>query len=153
MSWLGFCALLGTLFCVLSPALMGTSLHERANEAAAIGALKAIGNAQTLYREGDKNGNSTLDYAPNLERLTNTGFTRQEDLIDEVLASGTKQGYVFAITSSSEFGWTATANPRVPGTTGDRYFGTNMEGEIFYNDERPVRFAADGSSEDEVLGR
>ena len=123
------------------------------NEGAAIGALKAVGNAQTLYREGDKDGDGTLSYAPTLVQLTNTGTRGDEDLIDEVLGAGTKQGYVFAITSSSQFGWTANANPYIPGTTGDRYFGANMTGLIYFHTERPVLFNPDGSSDDPVIGQ
>jgi DUF2950 family protein len=43
------------------------------NEAAAIGALKAISHAQLLYREQDKDGDGTLNYAASLEELINTG--------------------------------------------------------------------------------
>ena len=153
LRWLGGFALLGLLLCVLTPYLIPHGRHGHGNEAAAIGGLKAITMAQTLFREGDKDMDGTLSYSPTLVQLTNTGSSKQEDLIDEVLAGGTKQGYVFAITSSSEFGWTANANPAIPGTTGDRYFGANMSGLIFFNSERPVQFSPDGSSDDPVLGR
>lgn len=133
---------------VLIPNLYPTRRHHRTNDYAAIWALRAIANAQTIYREGDKDGDNILDYAPNLENLTNTGSSGQEDLIDEVLAAGTKRGYVFAITSSSEFRWTANANPLVPGTTGNRYYGINMAGHVYFHPERPVRFEPDGSSKD-----
>ncbi|MBL4849865.1 MAG: hypothetical protein JKY65_30425 [Planctomycetes bacterium] len=126
--------------------------HTHGHEGAAIGSLKAIANAQTLYRECDKDQDGTLNYAASLDQLANTGESGQEDLIDSVLAGGAKHGYVFAITSSSEYGWTATARPSVPGTTGDRYFGANMTGLVFFHHERPVRFNQDGSSSDPVLG-
>ncbi len=114
--------------------------------------MKAISNAQVLYREGDKDGDGTLNYAPSLAALTNTGTSGDEDLIDEVLASGTKQGYVFAITSVSQTGWTVNANPAEPGVTGDRYFGANMEGQIFFSSEGPIRWNQDGTSPDPLLG-
>lgn len=143
---------LASLLAVTGLCLLPDLASQRpyANEAAAIGGLKAIANAQTLYREGDKDGDGTLAYAPSLEALVNTGPDR-EDLIDEVLAGGTKQGYTFSIASASSLVWTATANPTVPGTTGDRYFGGNMAGMIFFSTERPVRFNSDGSSDDPTL--
>ena len=122
------------------------------DEASAIGSLKAIGNAQILYREGDKDGDGSLNYATSLEQLTNTGTTGREDLIDEVLASGNKRGYAFTFTGHSPKVWTINANPTAPGTTGDRYFGTNQHGLVFFNSADPVTFNADGSSTDPVLG-
>ena len=134
LQWVGAFALFATLLCVVSPLFVDLLVHPRrgrGNEAAAIGGLKAVGT---------------------LVQLTNTGTRGDEDLIDEVLGAGTKQGYVFAITSSSQFGWTANANPYIPGTTGDRYFGANMTGLIYFHTERPVLFNPDGSSDDPVLG-
>jgi hypothetical protein len=115
--------------------------------------LRAIQVAQSLYREGDKEGDGTQQFAPSLRALTNTGPSGQEDLIDEVLASGRKQGYVFAITSASRFGYTVNADPIRPGVTGDRHFGANMRGELFYSTTGPVRWNPDGTSPDSQLGR
>jgi hypothetical protein len=106
-----------------------------------------------LFREGDKDCNETLDYATSLVQLTNTGSSGQEDLIDEVLAEGLEQGYEYELTTTNrEFVWYATASPKVPGTTGDRHFGANMAGLIFFNSEGPVVFQPDGSSTCPVLG-
>lgn len=146
-----FFALVAT--CLLWALLAQVPHHHHSGNGAAIGALKAISNAQILYREGDKDGDGTLQYSSNLRALTNTGPSGTEDLIDEVLASGTKQGYVFAITSASEFGFTVNADPLEPGETGDRYFGANMKGEIYYSKTGPVRWNQDGSSPDPQLGR
>ena len=62
-------------------------------------------------------------------------------LIDSVLASGTKQGYLFEVHVSPEnpeFQWMAVANPALPTTTGDRFFATNHEGVIFYSALAPI---------------
>jgi len=136
--------------CVVIASVPG---HHHNNDVRAIGALKAISNAQILYREGDKDGDGTLQYCPSLGYLVNTGPSGNEDLIDKVLASGTKQGYVFYITSASQFGFTVNADPVEPGETGDRYFGANMKGEIYYSKTSPVRWNADLSSPDPQLGR
>ena len=124
------------------------------HESRAIGSLKAIANAQTLFREGDKDCNEVLDYAERLADLTNTGSTGTEDLIDEVLAAGTKSGYVFRVYRlDPEFVWVATASPAEPGVTGNRYFGINMSGQLFDSLTGPVRFYPDGSSPDHELGQ
>jgi hypothetical protein len=100
------------------------------NEAAAIGALKALGSSQALFREGDKDANNELDYAPNLAALA------KARLIDSVLGSGKKQGYRFELCRSSknpEFLWMAVASPLEPGKSGKRHFATNHEGVIYYS--------------------
>ncbi|MEZ0228914.1 MAG: DUF2059 domain-containing protein [Planctomycetota bacterium] len=99
------------------------------NEASAIGALKTIATSQAIFREGDKDANGELDYGT-LEQLGKTM------LVDGVLGSGKKQGYVFECapgTESKEFLWWATASPEKPGVTGKRYFWTNQAGVIFYS--------------------
>lgn len=131
------------------------SARKNANESATIGSLKAISNAQTLYREGDKDADNTTQYAPTMVSLSDVG-PASEDLIDDVLASGTKQGYTYAMTvpgpPTNLVVWSVNANPVVPGTTGDRHFGANMAGLIFFNATAPVTFDALGRSNDPVIG-
>lgn len=131
-------------------ALWSVPRHRHDHSVSALGALKTISSAQMLYREGDKDGDGTLQYAADLRALTNTGISGDEDLIDEVLASGTKQGYVFSITSASEFGFTANASPQEDGL---RHFGINMRGEMHYSTRGPVIWNSDGSSPDPQVGR
>jgi|SRR3954467_6325949 len=57
-------------------------------------------------------------------------------LIDGVLASGEKSGYVYAFTScwdKPKLRYWITASPKVPVTTGLRYFCTNEGRAIFYS--------------------
>lgn len=119
-------AIIAIIAAIAIPNLIEARKHG--NEAAAIGALKTINTSQTLFREGDKESDGTLDYG-SLSDLSNT------TLIDGVLGSGTKQGYLFTVApsqSTPEFLWFATANPASPTTTGDRYFCTNHAGVIYY---------------------
>ena len=98
------------------------------NPTPAIGPLKTIGTAQSLFREADMEADGNLDYGT-LPELAAAG------LIDHVLASGTKNGYLFETSygaSTSEFIWFATARPAIPGVTGDRYYAANHEGVTFY---------------------
>jgi hypothetical protein len=102
--------------------------RKHGGEASPIGALKTIQTSQALFREGDKDEDGKLDYAT-LEELSNT------TLIDGVLGTGRKQGYLFQVRPSPltpEFMWMAVARPIEPGETGDRYFVTNQAGVIYY---------------------
>lgn len=134
-------AIIAIIAAIAIPNLL--SARKNGNEAAAIGGLKAIANAQTLYREGDKDGNNTLEYAGAIGDLHSSGAAT-EDLIDQVLANGTKQGYDFTVTAgmNDQFVWFANANPTVAGTTGDRRFGGNMAGLIFFDSAAPIGFDA-----------
>lgn len=72
--------------------------------------LRAVSVAQTMFREGDKENDGTLDYGT-LEELSST------TLIDGALGSGTKLGYRFTCAphpETPEFLWSATASPTVP---------------------------------------
>ncbi len=102
--------------------------RKGSNEAAAIGALRTLNTAQSLFREGDKDRNGTLDYASNLPMLSSNG-----NLIDSVLANGTKQGYNFTVVAATQFTWSAQASPVTPGKSGDRYFFIDESGVIRYN--------------------
>jgi hypothetical protein len=114
------------------------------SESAAIGALKTINTSQTVFREGDKDGNEVLDYAGSTAELSDT------TLIDSVLGSGVKQGYLFRVIHSaptSEFLWMAAADPMGPlGALGDRSFLTNHTGVIYY------RLSAEGPAALDPVG-
>jgi prepilin-type N-terminal cleavage/methylation domain-containing protein len=119
-------AIIAIIAAIAVPNLVSARKHG--NETAAIGGLKTIQTCETIFREGDKDGNGKLDYG-SMPQLSAT------HLVDQVLGSGTKQGYLFragASASSSEYLWFATATPMLPGMTGDRYFETNHSGVIYY---------------------
>ncbi len=106
--------------------------RRRGNEAAAIGALKTLTTAQTLFREADKDGNGVLDYAPDLAALGRV------DLIDATLAGGEKHGYRFELCRSDqepEFLWMAVASPLEPGASGTRCFAINHLGMIYVSEQ------------------
>lgn len=121
---LGLFCFIGMVAAIAVPNLIDA--RKRGNEAAAIGALKTITTAQSLFREADKDGDQVLDYG-DLQELSDTS------LIDPVLGSGMKQGYTFQVVpapSTPELLWMATAAPLQPGTTGERYFMVNHEGVV-----------------------
>jgi type II secretory pathway pseudopilin PulG len=121
-------AIIAIIAAIAIPNLIQARKHG--NEASAIGALKTIATSQAIFREGDKEQDGNLDYGM-LSEIGGPNIV----LVDSVLGSGTKQGYLFQCAygqSTSEFLWFAVANPAIAGTTGDRYFNTNQAGVIYY---------------------
>lgn len=110
------------------------SARKSANEVAAIGSLKTIANGQQLFRESDKEGDNEFDFGT-LQELSNT------TIIDGTLGGANRAGYNFQTNPGSvnpSFLWFALANPRTPGSSGDRYFCTNHRGQIFYTTDSSV---------------
>lgn len=122
-------AIIAIIAAIAIPNLIEARKHG--NESAAIGSLKAISSAQSLFREGDKDGDGTLDYG-SLAELS------AQNLVDSVLGGGTKQGYNFVASSGGQFTWDADGQPSVAGTTGDRYFYTDHTGVIYYTTTGPM---------------
>jgi prepilin-type N-terminal cleavage/methylation domain-containing protein len=106
-----------------------------ANEASAVGSLRAINTACVTYSTIYGTGYPAL--------LANLGpaapaTAAAADLIDSVLAAGTKSGYVFTYTAGAAVGgtvnvYTITAVPSNVGTTGQRQFFTDQSGVIRAN--------------------
>lgn len=107
--------------------------RKNGNEVAAVGALKTLANAQTMYQQHDNEQDGEFDYG-NLQQLSNTS------LIDPTLAAP-KQGYRFDTAASAltpDYLWFAIANPVLPWNTGDRYFCTSFRGQILYTGARSI---------------
>jgi hypothetical protein len=122
----GCCVLSAIPAAIAIPNLIHARKH--ANETAAIGALKTITIAESVFREGDKDANGKLDFG-------SLAALEKAQLVDSVLGAGTKQGYFFEAqpsTTTPEFLWWAVARPQVPGSSGDRVFYTNQEGVIYF---------------------
>lgn len=135
-SCLAWGALLAIVLMIAIPNLIEANKHGA--EVPPIGALKTISTSQSLFREGDKDGDGTLDYGT----LTELG---QANLIDALLAGGTKQGYTYAAwpsPSEPKFRWMAIANPIQAGD-GNRYFATNHDGVTYYTTTGPFTYRAD----------
>ena len=106
--------------------------RRAANEASAIASLRAVHAAQGIYREQDKDGNGTLDFATNFAYLSSAG------LIDDVLAGGTKQGYKFyipgggaGVSYATLFTWSTGCDAEEE-ASGTREFYINQTGVIRY---------------------
>jgi type IV pilus assembly protein PilA len=106
----------------------------RANESAAGQSLRVITTAEVLYST-----TYSIGFSADLPSLGGSGAVVNQtnsELIDEVLASGKKSGYIFsyvALTTDSlgnVTGYSINADPTVPGYTGARHFYVDQTGLI-----------------------
>jgi len=102
----------------------------RANESAAVHSLRDISTAELFY-----SSTYGINYTTTLSQLSGSGVNPDANnagLIDEVLASGVRQGYIIVYTpiTTDSLGhtitYTVTADPANPGTTGQRHFYTDQ---------------------------
>jgi type IV pilus assembly protein PilA len=108
-----------------------------ANEASAVGSLRTVNTTAVEY------STTYGGYPPSLASLGGpaggSATSSSAELIDAVLAGGTKSGYTFAYTtgatdSNGNFvSYTLTAVPTGVGTTGQREFFTDQTGVIRAN--------------------
>ena len=102
-----------------------------ANEASAVGSLRTINTAAVTYSSTyPSNG-----YPANLSNLGTSGAatSASADLIDAVLAGGTKSGYTFKFKgdgNTPSTGYSIVATPVSIGTSGQRGFFTDQSGVI-----------------------
>jgi len=99
-----------------------------ANEASAVGSLRSINTACVTYASTYGIGFplALANLAPNA-----TPTSAAADLIDNVLATGTKSGYSFNLVAANLSGavyqtYTATGEPVSLNQTGNRYFFTDQ---------------------------
>lgn len=116
-------AIIGIIAAIAIPNLLAS--RRAANEGSAQSSLRTIHSSQATYQATSGNG----AYAANLGALDTV------DLIDTVLAGGTKSGYDFAIVEQAGTGATAEfgayAFPDISGgvsQTGTRRFGVTEVG-------------------------
>ena len=102
-----------------------------ANEASAVGSLRTINTASVAFSTTYGN------YPHALTDLATNGAVSSTaaDLIDSVLASGTKSGYTFKYTpdTTTYQAYTLTGAPTNANVTGQRYFFTDQSGVIRAN--------------------
>jgi type IV pilus assembly protein PilA len=108
-----------------------------ANEASAVNSLRLLNTACVLYATTYGGHPTTLAKLKPAARATSTAA----DLIDAVLASGTKSGYklLFAATANSNGAattYTIKANPVTRGIAGQRSFVTDQTAVIRENTTR-----------------
>jgi type IV pilus assembly protein PilA len=106
-----------------------------ANEAAAVQTLRTLNSTAVMYSMSYGGFPHTIsDLGPSAGSPNPSSSSA--DLIDAVLATGSKSGYkfAFAVVSSDPAGnvlaYSITATPLTPGTTGQRTFFTDQSGTI-----------------------
>jgi len=103
-----------------------------ANESSAVGSMRTLNTASVTY------STTYGGYPPALTNLAPaaTATSTSADLIDSVLAAGTKSGYKFTWTAGTTdangnyLGYSIAAAPTSQGTTGQRGFFTDQSGVI-----------------------
>jgi len=101
--------------------------RKGSNEAAAIGAMRTISSAQSLFRDGDTDKNGAADYAVDLYHLGKFG------LIPPSVANGAAPGYVIEMqTSVDRLSWTAIACPAAVNRSGRHCISTDPSNDIGY---------------------
>jgi type IV pilus assembly protein PilA len=99
------------------------------NEASAVSALRTLNTASVSYSTSYGIYPGALASLGPMVGTSPTSATA--DLIDSVLAGGTKSGYTITYTpGSSSVSYTITAAPTTAGVTGTRYFFTDQSGVI-----------------------
>jgi len=102
----------------------------RANEAAAAQSLRIIDTSETVYAT-----TYGISFTTNLTQLSGTTATPDQnnaELIDQVLATGVKQGYQITYTplttdsSGHRLTYSVTADPVTSGVTGQVHFYTDQ---------------------------
>jgi len=123
-----------------------------ANQAAAVGAMKTINTAAITYSATYGNG-----YPPNLASLGppagggSAATCDNSNLIDSVLATGRRNGYVFTYAGANPLpspapncsspgfnAYTVNADPEVRGKTGELSYFTDQAGTIHFNTTQPA---------------
>src|SRR5438270_171190 len=105
-----------------------------ANEASAVGSLRTINTAAVTY----SSTYPAVGYPASLAALgtSGTASSASSDLVDNVLAAGTKSGYGFTFTAGTgtpSTGYSVNADAVAQGTSGTRGFYTDQSGVIRYN--------------------
>src|ERR1700722_15354908 len=105
-----------------------------ANEASAVGSLRTLNTSAVQYSTEYSGYPGTLASIGPIAS-GGTASSTLADMIDSVLASGTKSGYSFTwsagtLSNGNYLNYSITGKPTSPGVTGQRYFYTDQSGVI-----------------------
>ena len=104
-----------------------------ANQASAVGSLRSLNTACIGYSTSYGQFPGTLASLGPMA-AGGTASSTSADLIDSVLAAGSKSGYTFAFTpGAANQSYTITATPITVGTTGQNMYFTDQSGVIRVN--------------------
>lgn len=138
-------AIIGIIAAIAVPGLLRARMSG--NEASAIGSLRAINSAQSTYSSSCAGGGYATDLADLVKSPTTggQGFISPDLSANKVVKSGyevnlaadsgasTYSVATFNGATSSVSSFFAEDHPVTVGTTGQRSFGTDTRGTIYYN--------------------
>src|SRR6516225_2564869 len=102
-----------------------------ANQASAVGSLRTLNTSCIAYSTSYGQFPGALANMGPLGGTVTTASSTSADLIDSVLAAGTKSGYTFTYTQGSAGqSYTITAKPITVGQTGQNMYFTDQSGVI-----------------------
>jgi prepilin-type N-terminal cleavage/methylation domain-containing protein len=132
-------AIILIIAAIAIPNLMRSKMA--ANQSSAVGSLRTINTAMVTY----STNYPSVGYAATLATLggaasactgTTAATSAQACLIDNVLATGTKSGYVFTAVGGGgtpAVTYTSLATPQVQGSTGQNAYCSDQSGVLYYN--------------------
>lgn len=141
-------AIILVIAAIALPHLLGA--RQSANQASAVASIKAVQAAESIYQ----NTYPAIGYSSSLSNLGNNGSTCETTsstnacLIDAVLASGIKDGYIFDLVGDGktpDAGYTITATPE-SSAAGGCTLSSDQSGNIHNASPKPTGgFSAGGS--------
>lgn len=154
-------AIIAIIAAIAIPNLLDA--RKAANEANAIAMLRAYHSAQGIYREQDKDGNGTLDFAQNSLQLVNAGLlnTPEAPAVAGGITYVNTGGYVLVNPGGGPptqyiatiFTWSAYSTPQEAGDSGDRYFFIDQTGVIRYSLWAPAQQSLQSESLWPAIGK
>jgi type IV pilus assembly protein PilA len=124
--------------------------RKKATEASAVASIKAIQTAESIYQDNYP----TKGYSPSLINLGSNGSTCETTsstnacLLDPVLASGIKDGYIFDLLGDGKIpdeSYTLTATPQ-SSASGECTFSSDQSGNIQSMSAKPAQGLSAGVS-------
>jgi prepilin-type N-terminal cleavage/methylation domain-containing protein len=111
-------AVIAVVVAIAVPSVVNA--RKSGNEASAVSSLRTLTTVVETYRSRFRS------YPASLGDLLSANY------IDDALGSGTKAGYAFSFTGTTNT-WSCAADPVTPGITGERYFFVNQTGVIRFS--------------------
>jgi type IV pilus assembly protein PilA len=143
---LGYCGIALIPFLIIAAIAIPNLLRSRmaANQASAVGSLRTINTAAMTYASTYNQGYPTSLAALGPPRSGAAPDADAAGLIDEVLASGTRSGYVLRYAPGEKGAdgrvdkYTLRADPVISGNTGMNHYFTDESGVIRQETDRPA---------------
>ncbi|MGB7726447.1 MAG: prepilin-type N-terminal cleavage/methylation domain-containing protein [Candidatus Acidiferrum sp.] len=129
-------AIILIIAAIAIPNLMRSKMA--ANQSSAVGSLRTINTAEVTFSTNYPSvGFATLAALGGVaSTCATTATSGAACLIDNVLATGTKSGYVFTVTDGAQtpiVTYTSLALPQVAGQTGTNAYCSDQSGVLYYD--------------------